>query len=203
MALRSPSSKYRSTGQLVNNLFAIFFSEAESDFGNSLISGQFGYYALKPRSLLKNYIYLNINLLAVCATPFLIAAIILFARLSGVSISGLYILAIIAAAIDMGLLFFIISGLALFGVRPEAINTIAMQVLNAAEKPDTIFPKVARRFLYYCVPVLLFSAFPTRVLLNRIAPPEMIWGFGSVFVLFAVFQLLLREGRKRYQAEEG
>jgi len=188
---------------LVNNLSAIFFAEAESDFGDSLISGRFGYYALKPRTLLKNYIYLNINLPAVCATPFLIAAIVVFARLSGVRITVLYALAIITAAADMGLLFFIINALALFGVRPEALNTIAMQVLSAAEKPDTIFPKAVRRLLYYFVPVLLFSSFPTRVLLGKISLSGKIWGFGSMFELLAIFWLLLREGRKHFQAEEG
>ena len=77
-------------------------------------------------------------------------------------------------------------------MRPEAINTIAMQVLNAAENPIPFFKGGAP--FSVLLRVGCCSAHSTRALLNRIAPPEMIWD-SIVFVLFAVFQLLLREGR--------
>ena len=100
----------------------------------------------------------------------------------------------------MGLMFFAIYSLTLFGLRAEAISSIAVQFLLAAEKPDTVFPKFARNLLIYAVPVFVFSAFPTRTVLGRITPLEVVWGWVSPNLYLAVTVTLIRKGRQGYQS---
>ena len=63
---------YISTFSLVNNLYSIFFAESASAFGLAVLQGRFDFYLIKPRGLVKNFIYTNINAPAFCATPFLV-----------------------------------------------------------------------------------------------------------------------------------
>lgn len=191
---------YISTFSLVNNLYSIFFAESASAFGSAVLLGRLDFFLLKPRALLKSFIYMNLNVPAVCATPFLIFVNIYLVSLCGVQITGAYILSIIFATIVMGLMFFAIYSLTLFGLRAEAISNIALQLLLAAEKPDTVFPKIARNLLIYVVPVFVFSAFPTRTVLGRITSTEIVWGWVSPILYFAVTVMLIRRGRHKYQS---
>ena len=123
-----------------------------------------------------------------------------FIKLCGAQVTGAYILSIVFATIVMGLMFFAIYSLTLFGLRAEAISSIAVQFLLAAEKPDTVFPKFARNLLIYAVPVFVFSAFPTRTVLGRITPLEVVWGWVSPNLYLAVTVTLIRKGRQGYQS---
>ena len=69
---------YISTYFIINNLFAVLFSEAVSEYGASILNGSFSYYQLTPVGPLRSLILLNFNFAAMLSTPALLAMNIYF-----------------------------------------------------------------------------------------------------------------------------
>lgn len=184
---------------VINNLYAVFFAEVDSHFAESVIEGSYAFYALKPRSLFKNYVYLHLNMPALAATPFLLAINLYFIKRCGLEITFKYLLSVICSTVNMGLIFMIVASLTLFGLRSQALSSVVTQMLSVAEKPDTVFPKVVQRILLYIVPVFLFSAFPMHVLLSSAGMAELIWGLSSPIFYTAILSIVLKAGKGKYQ----
>ncbi len=185
---------------LINNIYATIFAEGISRFGQNVINGYFEYDLLKPRSLIKYIIIRNLNFPALISTPYLIALNIYCKSLCGVNLSVQYIASIICSSISMGLLFLIIYSFTLWGLRSEAISGIILQLLTVAEKPDTVFPKIIRNLLIYVIPIFLFSAIPTRIVLNRASILESTWCYLAPILYYLILRIILWKGLKKYQS---
>ncbi|AEM80003.1 ABC transporter permease [Thermoanaerobacter wiegelii] len=185
---------------LVNNLYAIFFAEAVSKFGQSVLTGYFDFDLLKPQPLTKYIVLKNLNFPAAFSTPLLIALNIYCLKLCGIKLTIPYIISIFSAAILMGLLFSIVYSFTLFGLRSEAISGVVLQLLTVAEKPDTVFPKIVRNLLIYAIPIFLFSAIPARIALGKSSIFEKVWCYLSPVLYYLILKILLHQGLKRYQS---
>ena len=185
---------------LINNFFAILFSESVSRFGHNVLAGYFDYDILKPQPLIKYYVLKHLNLPAVCATPFLIGLNLYCLKLCNTTVTIQYVISVFCGVMAMGFVFFIVYSLALFGIRSEGISAVCIQLLSIGEKPDTVFPRIVRNVLIYGIPIFLFSAVPTRIALNKLEFMEMVWMFVSPVFYYAVLKILLRQGMKKYQS---
>lgn len=185
---------------LVNNLYAIFFAEASSVFGDEVINGVLDYEILKPGSLLWNLVIKNINFAPILSTPLLVLMNWYCLRLTNSHVSVLYIVSIILGMFTMGMIFFIVYSFMLFGIRTEALSSIVLQFLTIGEKPDTVFPKVIRNLFLYAVPIFMFSATPTKVALGRIVPFETVWVLLAPFIYNFILVVIIKRGLKKYQS---
>ncbi|ADH60721.1 protein of unknown function DUF990 [Thermoanaerobacter mathranii subsp. mathranii str. A3] len=188
---------------LVNNLYAIFFAEAVSKFGQSVLTGYFDFDLLKPQPLIKYIVLKNLNFPAALSTPLLIFLNIWCMKICEIKLTIAYIISIFSASILMGLLFFIVYSFTLFGLRSEAISAIVLQLLTMTEKPDTVFPKIVRNLLIYAIPIFLFSAIPARIALGKSNVYESIWCYSSPLLYYLVLKVILYQGLKKYQSTGG
>lgn len=188
---------------LVNNLYAIFFAEAVSKFGQSVVTGYFDFDLLKPQPLIKYIVLKNLNFPAAFSTPLLIFLNIWCIKICGIKLTIAYIISIFSASILMGLLFFIVYSFTLFGLRSEAISAIVLQLLTMAEKPDTVLPKILRNLLIYAIPIFLLSAIPARIALGKSNVYESIWCYSSPLLYYLVLKIILYQGLKKYQSTGG
>ncbi|QSX06473.1 ABC-2 family transporter protein [Sedimentibacter sp. zth1] len=185
---------------LVNNIYAIFFSESVSKYGGSIINGLLDYELLKPKSLVVNFIIKNINFAPALSTPLLMILNYYCLKLCNANISIIYILSIICGSLTMGIMFFIVYSIALFGIRAEAISNIVVQLLTIGEKPDSVFPKAIQNLLLYVIPVFLFSALPTRIALCKIDSLNLLWIFLAPVIYIFILKVIMSLGLKKYQS---
>lgn len=190
---------YISTFFLVNNLYAIFFSEAVSVFGSSILSGYFQYYLLMPRDTMVTVILKNMNIPAAVVTPFLWLLNIQCLKINGIVGTPIYYISIVTGTLVMGLLMFSIFTLALFNIRAESLSLVIQQILTTAEKPDSVFPKIVRNFLTYLLPIFLLSALPTRIVLNKTSTFEIFWSILAPCLMLLGFAILFRAGLRNYE----
>lgn len=186
---------------LVNNLYAIFFAETASVFGEEIISGFLDYDILKPGSLILNLVIKNINFAPILSTPLLVILNLYCIKLVDTNVSVIYIISIISGMLTMGMIFLIVYSFMLFGIRSEALSPIILQLLTIGEKPDTVFPKMIKNFFIYLIPVFLFSAIPTKIALNKINNIEIIWSFLIPFLYAFILKIIINKGLKKYQSE--
>jgi ABC-2 type transport system permease protein len=196
---------YISTYFVINNLFAICFSEAVSEYGQAILRGDFSYYQLTPVGALRSLILLNFNFPAALSTPFLLGANIYF--LAALSPSPwqivLYYLGIVFAVAVMLFLFQAISALLLFGIRSGAVSASVTQLFSIAEKPDTAFHPAVRKVFTFIVPAFLFSAIPAGILLGTSSPLQTAYLLLCPILLFVIFRLLERFGARKYTQSGG
>lgn len=190
---------YITTFFVVNNIFAIFFAEGISHFVSSILNGTYEYIMLLPKSRILAPIYKKINFPPLLMTPLLlIFNFILIDDYLWTNIL-LYYLSIIFSAMTMGLLFYLIYSLSLMNLRIEFLNEIIMQLLSLGERPDTIFPRFFRNFLTYFLPVFMFSAIPTKILIGNLPLFSLI----IIIIIFILYLLLLKcslkLGYKKYK----
>lgn len=192
---------YISTYFLVNNLFAVFFSEAVSAYSDCILDGTFSYYQLTPTGPLPSLILLNFNFPALLSTPFLLAINIYFVAQLAVSAGQvvLYYLGILFACAAMLFVFQTISTLSLFGVRSSAIHSAITQLFSIAEKPDAVFHPAFRKAFTFVIPAFLFSAVPSKILYGTITTPEMVYLFLSPLCFFLAYRILESIGCRYYQ----
>ena len=192
---------YISTYFMVNNLFAVFFSEAVSQYGKSVLDGSFSYYQLTPPGALRSHILLNFNFPAMLSTPFLFIMNIYFvAKLFSSPIQILfYYLGVFSACATMLFVFQSITALLLFGIRSSAIGSCITQLFSIAEKPDTVFQPTFRKIFTFVIPAFVFSAVPSRIILGTISAFEAFYLCLSPLIFYALFRMLERIGFKEYQ----
>lgn len=191
---------YISCSFLVNNIYAIFFAEGLGSFCENIINGRFDFVIIKPISMIKFYVFKFINIPALVSTPLLIFLNIYCMRLCNVKISIIYVFSILLGSFTMGMMFFILFSLTLFGVRSEELSSILLQLISVSEKPDTVFPRSIRSFFIYIIPVFLFSAIPARIALNKVNMVEVFCVFIIPIIYYFILKLLLRFGMRKYQS---
>lgn len=190
---------YISSFLLVNNIFAVLFSDATSEFLNSILNGRLYILMLRPRHIIANSILSNFNLPPLITTPFLVVSNIFIINLTGAYFSFIYVAIIISGAITMGLIYFLVFSLALRGFRINLIASILFQVIQISERPDTVFPNRIRNIFIYVIPIFLFSAIPTRFLLGRVTNYEIVWALIAPVILFVLLQISIFQGFKKYK----
>lgn len=192
---------YISTYFLVNNIFAVFFSEAINAYENSILDGTYAYFQLSPAGILKSFVLLNFNFPALLSTPVLLAVNIYFVRffsLAPVAVL-LYYLSVLFAC---GILFFLfqsIAALLLLGIRTSALQSAIMQLFSIAEKPDTVFHPAFKKVFTFAVPAFMFSAVPTKILLGTYTIAELAALFVEPFIWAAIYRLVSYVGNKKLQ----
>lgn len=191
---------YISCSFLVNNIYAIFFSEGIGHFSENIINGNLDFVLIKPISVIKFYIFKNLNVPAMAITPFLILLNGYCMFLCNGQVTLYYIGSILLGSFTMGMMFFILISFMLFGLRSEELSSVLLQLISISEKPDTVFPKTIRNFFIYIVPVFLFSAIPTRIALNKNSTFQIYWSFIIPIIYFVIFKVLLKFGMKKYQS---
>lgn len=190
---------YLSTYFLVNNIYAIFFSEASSAYADSILNGTYAYYQLSPRGVLKSLILLNFNFPAFLSFPSLLVFNIYcmgFFQISAWKVIMYYTSILFSCAI-MLFLFQSLLSLLLFGIRSFSLQSIVVQFFSLAEKPDTLFHPAFRKIFTYLLPAFMLSAVPTRILLGTGNSTEMIALFFGPFILGLVFAWLSHIGNKK------
>lgn len=192
---------YISTYFLINNIYAIFFSEASSAYENSILNGTYAYYQLTPSGVLKSLILLNFNFPAFLSFPMLLAFnIYSLSMLSPVLLN--IILYYVSILFSCGIMFFLfqsLSALVLFGLRSSSLQSVVVQFFSIAEKPDSVFHPAFRKAFTYVIPAFMLSAVPTRLLLGRCTIAETIALFADPFILGAIYLWLSIVGNKKLQ----
>ncbi|WP_061994381.1 ABC-2 family transporter protein [Clostridium sp. ATCC 25772] len=191
---------YLSCYYVVNNLFAVFFTQGLDIFCDEIWSGLFVYALLSPVTNLKYYLYRNINIPALLSTIPLFIVNLICLKNCNVRISLFYIVSIILSTISMVLIFAIIFSLQLYGIHSFALSSIIVQFLSLAEKPDTIFSNRVRYILTFIIPVFIMSAIPCRIALNKY---NNIYVFIIILVpimLMIIFFYVFKNGVKKYHA---
>ena len=191
---------YISCSFLVNNIYAVFFAEGLGNFSGNVIDGRLDFVIIKPISMIKFYIFKFINIPALVSTPLLIFLNIYCMRLCNGKISIIYVFSILLGSFTMGMMFFILFSLTLFGIRSEELSSILLQLISVSEKPDTVFPRSIRSFFIYIVPVFLFSAIPARIALGKINIIEACCVFIIPTIYYFILNILLKFGMKKYQS---
>lgn len=192
---------YISTYFLVNNIFAIFFSEAVSAYEVSILNGTYAYFQLTPSGILKSFILLNFNFPALLSFPALLAINIFFLHSFSPSLVyiSLYYISVLFACGVMFFLFQSISALMLVGIRTSALQSAIGQLFSIAEKPDTLFHPAFKKVFTFAVPAFMFSAVPTRIILGTCAIPEIAALFAGPFIWGAIYLLISSIGNKKLQ----
>lgn len=192
---------YISTYFIINNLFAVLFSQAVSAYNSCVLDGTFSYYQLTPIGPLNSLVLLNFNFPALLSTPFLLAINIYFVvQLVTFPVRiFLYYLGVIFACGTMFFVFQSISALLLFGLRSSAINSAMTQLFSIAEKPDAVFHPTFRKIFTFVIPAFVFSAIPSKVIFGTISVMEMLYLFLSPVFFFCVYQVLESVGCRFYQ----
>ena len=184
---------------LVNNIFAIFFSDAVSTFLENILNGKFYGIMLRPRHVILDSVLSNLNFPPLFTTPLLIAITVFCLNNTYSNFSLIYILLIICGALTMGLMFFLVFSLALRGIRVNLIAGIIFQIIQISERPDTVLPNRIRSFFVFVIPIYMFSAVPTRYVLGRATNYEIIWAFAVPIVLCLLLQFSIVQGFKKYK----
>ncbi len=199
--IKTEMGLYISTYFIINNLFAVLFSEAVSEYGASILNGSFSYYQLTPVGPLRSLILLNFNFAAMLSTPALLAMNIYFVvQLFTTPVQViLYYLGVLFACGTMLFVFQTISALLLFGVRSSAIASAMTQLFSIAEKPDMVFHPAFRKVFTFVIPAFLFSAVPSKVMLGTAAVSEIAALFLSPLFFYALFRILEAAGCRKYQ----
>ena len=157
-----------STYFLVNNIFAIFFSEAVSEYGNSILNGSYPYYQLNPLGTMRSFIVMNFNFPALLSFPILLAINLYFILSVHASILHIitYYFSIIVACVIMLFLFMTLTALLLFSIRSQALQAAVNQLFSIAERPDSVFHPAFKNFFTFVIPAFMLSAVPTRIALG-------------------------------------
>lgn len=194
---------YISTYFVINNLFAVFFSEAVSAYSDMVLNGKYLYLQMMPLGVVRTTIMLEFNFSAFVSTPFLLAVNFIFIIKCQVMYSRLvlYYLLLVCACGVMQFLFFCIYSLLLYGIRSSSLSGAALQIFTIAEKPDTIFSEKVRKIFTYCIPAFMLSAVETRILLGRDSIGMAGYMFMVMAVLAGVFWILTEMGEKVYKSE--
>ena len=194
-------SFYISTYFLVNNIYAIFFSEASASYENSILNGTYAYFQLTPAGALKSLILLNFNFPAFLSFPMLLAFnIYSLCSLSPVLLN--IIIYYISILFSCGIMFFLfqsLSSLVLFGLRSSSLQSVVVQFFSIAEKPDSVFHPAFRKAFTYVIPAFMLSAVPTRILLGSCTTVEIIALFIGPFILGVIYLWLSIVGNKKLQ----
>lgn len=194
---------YISTYFVVNNLFAVFFSEAVSDYSEMILNGRYLYLQITPLGVVWTAVMLQFNFPAFISTPFLLALNIYFAAKCNV-ICGrlvLYYILLLCACGVMLFLFLCIYSLLLYGVRSSSLSGAVLQIFAIAEKPDTIFSDKVRKLFTYGIPAFMLSAVPTCVLLGRAEKGMAAYVPGVLCILAGIFTVLTKKGERVYKSE--
>ncbi|MEG6612082.1 ABC-2 family transporter protein [Pseudoclostridium thermosuccinogenes] len=194
---------YISTYFLVNNIFAIFFSEAVSIYGDSITNGNYVYYLLNPYGTVRSIISLNFNFAPLLSTPFLLVINIYFMskfelRLFNVLI---YYLGIISAVFIMTFFMLLLYSLLLFGIRLGTVSAGISQLFSIAEKPNTTFNVKVRRFFTYIIPAFMFSAVPSSIIIGNPDKNEIIALFVLPLAFYLLFKIVEAFGLKKYNGD--
>lgn len=196
---------YISTYFLINNMYAIFFSEATSEYAQSLIDGSYSFYQLAPISAMKTFIVSNFNFPACISSPILLAFNLFFLKQNhvlSVRLVQYYCLMAVAVFI-MLLLFASIYSLLFFKIRSSALGSVISQLLTIAEKPDSIFNDKFRFFFTYCIPAFMISAVPTKYVLGKASIVDVSAMIACPLVFLGIFKFMTFWGRSKYIPEEG
>ncbi len=194
---------YISTYSLVNNLYAVLFSEGVSAYSENIMNGYFVYDLLLPKRVLFSTVMKTINFPPLLSTPFLIGinVCLLLSYSLSASVVALYILSLIAGAFSILFLFVILYTFQLFKVRTAVLSGLVLDMLELSEKPDSVFPKKVRDFFTFIIPAFLMSALPSRIVLGRISVFELLWVFSAPFFLYGLFRLVFWWGIRKYESE--
>lgn len=197
---KSEIAVYISTYFMINNIFAVLFSEAVSEYGESVLNGSFLYYELTPCGPLKSLILLNFNYPALLSTPFLLAFnIISIAKFRPkIGFVLLYYVGICLAVSTMLFVFQLIYSMLLFGIRSQAISSSVTQLFAIAEKPDKIFNPTFRKIFTYCIPAFIFSAVPSRIIFGDANIYEIFYLFICPIVFMTLYIIAEHIGVKVY-----
>jgi len=194
---------YISTYTLVNNIYAVLFSEGVSSYSSNIMNGYFPYDLLTPQRLLFGIFMKNINFPPLLSTPFLLGInIYLMNTYSPDFISViLYYSAVLMGAIAIMLIFAIVYSFQLFKFRTSSLSEVVLQLLELAEKPDSVFPKKVKNFFTFIIPAFLMSALPSRIILKDISVVELLWIYLSPIIYFFVFLTVFKTGIRRFESE--
>lgn len=193
---------YSSTYFLINNLFAVFFAETVSQYGEAIIDGSFAYYQLSSVGTLKSLILLNFNFPASLSTPFLLGLNVYFisAFKPAAYMVVLYYMGLLFAVGILTALFLLINSLLLLGVRSGAISSAVTQICSIAEKPDTVFHPAIRKLFTFVIPAFMLSAVPSRLILGNWIWSETASLLFMPFLLYALYKAIEKNGEKRYKS---
>lgn len=189
---------YLANAFLINNLFAVFFSEGIDSLSSEIWNGKLFYSLLKPKALYLYYISRNINLKSFLSTPFLAVFWIYSIHQCSISITMEAILSIIIGTIVMGLLFLLLTNANFLGFRSDSLSPIMIQLLTLRERPDKVFQHGLRNIFIYLIPIFLTSALPTQIQLGIADVYEKVWFLLAPLVLFIIYQLIFQYCIHRY-----
>lgn len=194
---------YISTYSLINNFFAVFFSEATSAYGDKIISGEIFHYMLMPFSPTRVILLFNFNLKALISTPFLISVNIFLIRLNEAApyLKMLYYLSILFASFCMYAFFTLLNTFLFYGIRIESLQGVIVQLFSIAEKPDSIFSPFFRNIFIYLIPAFLFSAVPASIIIKQRFSFEVLYLFAAPVPIWTIAKLLSRHAAKHYRVD--
>lgn len=195
---------YISTYFLINNLFAVFFSEGVSEYAQIILDGKYIYYQTMPLGVIKTSIMLNFNFPAMLSSPFLLGFNIFYVSKIHVSFIKIimYYFMIACSVMGMLLLFLNIYSLLLYKIRSLGLSNAVSQILTIAEKPDTVFQADIRKIFTYMIPAFMFSAIPARFILGyNKGWFSVIYYLVWLLILVEILNILIKYGERVYESE--
>lgn len=193
---------YMSTYFLVNNIYAVFFTEAVSTYAEAIYRGRFAYYQLNPIGIFRSILLSSFNFPALLSTPYLIVLNVYFLfSFSPVPVAYIvaYYFSIGIGSIIMLYFFLLLSTLLLYGIRSDFIESCISQLFAMAEKPDSAFHPAIKRIFTYIVPAFMFSAVPTRIILKSSITIETVYLWAMPVPLYILYRVLENRGIRKYQ----
>ncbi|CAN5402654.1 ABC transporter permease [soil metagenome] len=95
---------------------------------------------------------------------------------------------------------FMTSATALFFTRADAVNYIWYQVYRLGTRPHGFYPVVLRFAVLTILPIAFLASVPAQVILGKMGPLVLIWGFLVGAVLIKLSTAVWRRGLKAYSS---
>jgi len=187
---------------ILDNLHMTFLSENFWSFSLDLKSGALDYTILRPVSPIFLTFFKSIRICTLFNTPLVFGLLFYFGHKAGVQPHSYIWLPflIIMGFLTLALIEIGISLFMFWSVEGNGINFLRMQFQNISRWPDFIFDGLARKILFFAIPVLMVGTPPARFLLNKSDYIPMVFQAVAVPLLLFGVKFLWDKGLLRYES---
>ncbi len=183
----------------VDSLYMIFISKNSQRFSETIRSGIFDFYLLRPFSalFLSTFRYINIT------GFFNLAMAIILAWTANVGLTPMgfviWLFYGILGCVLLYVLLILISSLAFWTTQTSSLQWLFFELYRLGHRPDDVYASWIRRFIIGIFPAALFISIPVKLSLGKLGGLWFLWPFVWVGIGVLAARSLWRRGLRSYE----
>lgn len=92
----------------------------------------------------------------------------------------------------------LLASTAFWAVRTEGVTEMVYSIMEIARYPSSAFPEPLRAVITFVIPIAFISTVPAEIVLDRISPAAVVYGWGFALALFALSVVVWRRAVRQY-----